>query len=1536
LIKALLWVVRKLLLIGPSAVIAVWGYNYLQLCVNYLLAPGKPVEVRYKAKAGAVLIHADSYAVDLRLHCAFIKGLRIEAPSGGVVAHSKLVDISNWDLKRGLTQSPIIDIYELSGSLVRFKNGQFELAGLLPPQQKSTSKAPYLIRVHRASILLVDLKGRPWQQFVSSNSVTISGSGPNWLAFGQAQLPGMGSAVATVQNASGVGVQINGSTNSMDGTKFLSHILTDSTLHFLDKIRNLRVGHVVASGPIEVFVPANLRFRFQTKAVVAAKDLNFQGYHLDKATFAGIVGLGGAVGKCQASLGTNVVDLDGSVSFKGKLSAGAHVVARCQDIASLPKFLARYVPPGLTFSGAKFEGWSNWSEEQGPVAQGTATVSRITYRAETATDSKVSVFVNRDQVRTDLENVILAGSKPLGSMQVDLRNKTMVAYGLGDNLSLPVIGRLTHSPGAVGAGSIHAIATGPLSAPTISFLSQAEGSYQTGKYKFGPDKLQVYGSYKKNQIRVARGYLEGKDGLFTISGNGSAAGQKLNLDVEARNVHPGRYVSGLEGVVSLSAKVSGDYKNPRAAGEVRAVDLNYKDQHVPAAVAHFVADRNHIEATHIGAISGTVDLDGSGGLNLNSSALHGSLSMTGLELAQYLGGNVAGLVDIPTISLSGSVKHPKVVARLLGTNLICGDILVDGIEALVSVTPENAVVDHATANFAGGSVSATGSYDLKTKTGSGVATSTALDLGKIVPALGESITVSGFATLTEAKVAYKDGQVSGTATGKIDNIVANGAAAGDGNWALASNGHIVSGNVSIGEVLPELRVIDLDGSYNIDDKTISGTFDSDRSPLREIVAASLRYLPATLAANRTALIAASGDVTIGAKVAGPVATPDISIGTFQINNLAYKGQPFGNLIASNISRTKRTWSIPQLTLSGPEGSISASGTVAEQGRIQAAIASVKDANLKASAFGVFVPALVTSKADAKFSATLSGDTSAPDLNATVKLNHVASAPSSSDGAKPDRDLTITLDKIGIAKGTIGIGGAYGYDGFTGSFDGTAPFSYAGGFGEGSIQAHLVLDKRELKDLPFITEFVDPARSQGTLSGELSATGPMSNLTLDGGFDFSAETLGFRFSDPNAYIKRVDDELKNVQVKLSVSGGHTLILSANGTEVRGGDISLTSNMDLPDLGSISNKDSSTIMGQFLDSPLSGRLAAKNLTFKQSAPGGYVAGVIDGETTFGGTFKNPAIGTRDKPGAFTLSHVESTLPTFPSKGSASAPSNFNPEFNLTAILKDPAHIKSSTADLLLNGNSSLKGSLTEPQAKADFVVASGTVRLPGGTVRLTQGGTVDLNYINSFGQESTAAIDVDLEGKTSITAIRYGQTTQRYDITVDITGNLLQQNGIRFDAISDPPDLSSDDVLALLGQKNLLESLGSGDPNADEQRIRDALVGFALPSVLDPYTSSLAHNLSLDYISLEYNAVNLATVDFAKSISPDFTLQYRQQVGTPPPGYRSIYDFRLVYSPRKGPKLFRRLSLSAGTDQDRPWKIALEYGVRFGGYAGPPPP
>jgi hypothetical protein len=272
--------------------------------------------------------------------------------------------------------------------------------------------------------------------------------------------------------------------------------------------------------------------------------------------------------------------------------------------------------------------------------------------------------------------------------------------------------------------------------------------------------------------------------------------------------------------------------------------------------------------------------------------------------------------------------------------------------------------------------------------------------------------------------------------------------------------------------------------------------------------------------------------------------------------------------------------------------------------------------------------------------------------------------------------------------------------------------------------------------------------------------------------------------------------------------------------------------------------------------------------------------------------------------------------------------DPRFNINLNLSQPATISASAARLTVSGSGALTGSLSKPRVTADLRVRQGQLRLPTSRVNVDPGGTLKLIYqVDEVGQ-TTARLDVNMEGHTTVTALAFNDQVQRYDVTLGIRGNLLEEGETQLTASSDPPDLNQAQILAMIGQADVIGSLANTVPRSEaERRLQGALTSVALPAVFDPITSRLAAGLGLESLSLEYNPYEQASIAFAKVLGRRLTLSGFRQISPALPGQLQHWNVSIDYRLPFHRRILNRMNLSLGADQDRPWKLSLNYTVRF---------
>ncbi|RYG30656.1 hypothetical protein EON81_24505, partial [bacterium] len=448
--------------------------------------------------------------------------------------------------------------------------------------------------------------------------------------------------------------------------------------------------------------------------------------------------------------------------------------------------------------------------------------------------------------------------------------------------------------------------------------------------------------------------------------------------------------------------------------------------------------------------------------------------------------------------------------------------------------------------------------------------------------------------------------------------------------------------------------------------------------------------------------------------------------------------------------------------------------------------------------------------------------------------------------------------------------------------------------------------------------LDATRTSGTVGGvAVLKQAPGGAAQLSGRIEAKGELA----------VEGLEDTIKKLDASMTLRGTD-LVLVVNGQPSRGGTVASTTTLDLGDPLKLAGDIAQQGPGPVLARPLESKIDLTGVVVRQSferdakalLSGGFINGNVSGAVTVKGRMNAPLVA-----GSLDISGADTTIPTVQSQPGGGGESFVDPSFDLRVRLTDPAHVKSATADLNLLGGGRIGGKLSALDITSRLNVEKGSIRLPGSNVILEQGGTIDVAFDGR--NESGAEALVNLEGRTAVTAQSPSGTIQRYDINLVVRGDLLKDGGLVLNATSDPGDLSQDRILALLGATDTLNVLNTGtDRGSAEGQVRDALIGFALPSLLDPITGRLARSIGFDYLTLEYNPFEKASVVFGRALNGGFSIQGRRQL-EPIAGQPVRYDVRLVYRPRRTRGILSRIGFSVGSDETRPLKFAVEYSVRF---------
>jgi hypothetical protein len=509
-----------------------------------------------------------------------------------------------------------------------------------------------------------------------------------------------------------------------------------------------------------------------------------------------------------------------------------------------------------------------------------------------------------------------------------------------------------------------------------------------------------------------------------------------------------------------------------------------------------------------------------------------------------------------------------------------------------------------------------------------------------------------------------------------------------------------------------------------------------------------------------------------------------------------------------------------------------------------------------------------------------------------------------------RARRVDLDTILIKEGEITASGVYNVDGFTGPIEARVPFRYPFEIpGDREITALVTLPERPLVSLTDFLPGLDIGRTEGSVHGRVEVRGLRDSLKITGLAEAKAKQFAW---------KGITTALQDLSLTTQFNG-ESVAVKASATGSEGGSIQIEDAGVR--LGSLSEVLESSV-DTLLANELFGSFKLNDFRISYVDPKeGPMSATLGGNLGFSGPMRSPLIS-----GQLLVSSVNAAPPTL--VGTASGPIQLpiDPRFDVNVLATDSMRLRLSTGNFFLGGSGKLGGRLSAPDFGSTLLVDKGSIRLPNARINLEPGGEIRISYRAGNNGVPTAKAELNMVGRTQVSAESFTGNVERYDVILNITGDLLTEGGLQLTAQSDPPDLSQERILAILGQGDVLGGRRGETFRADRQ-LQSALIGIALPYVAGSLTEKLAEQLGLDYLNVEYNTFDQLSVTAAVSLGRDVVLSGRRQISDPLPGMRAKYEVRLSYQPPFRNRTLRRFSLSIGLDQDRPWKIMVEYGIRF---------
>lgn len=1491
----------------PLAMLVLCG-AYLFACLDKLRAPGIPVKFTYEAESGRlVVVQAESYAVDWEHMTVRVYRVRIDDAAGEAMLKA--------DTLRVVYAQPRVDVYVsgVRGRLERLPDGRFSFEDALPKKQEGPAETPFRVFATDVEVTYVDATERPFlARVLSTPALRVEGAGEEVVASSDLRIDDVGLLPLLLTIGSGR-VDLAVRFDRAELAPLLPH-----ARRWLDPDL-LRDWSPADASSLRVTGPFRLVLAPEQPTLLASNlDIQASGVVLTDVLSGASARLSAQFDAWRARVVGDIVEpgrtarFDGNLAFADEFKVAGNVEASASSEQALWKPLAKLLPRDVRFQSAQWSGPLSWDGKVF-VATGKMHSDRLVFQGETLRDTRWALSVDADRLVARAEQAKWNGTTFEGGVQVRFEDGKLEGWAASRRTNLATFVAGFGGRDLAGSVTLQAVLSGTTAKPDVTLAARGQAVYSPKDGE--PRYLGIFegrGRLDGEKLAVSRFSLTSQSG--SINAYGSLALDRKTLDarlfgggIDLREFHP-----DLGGTGFFDSTVTGTLDAPVVEGKVEAYGLEYDGYEVPIVSASILATRDRLEATDLRASMGAADVDGSVSWHFESGNLDGSMSAKRVSLQDWFGTDVRGLAMVPEAKLSGTVENPILAATVEVAGARAYDVDIERSEVVLRLDKAKAIVERGTVELGQGqSIAFTGDYAFETKQGRADGSFENLRLER-VPLESEDIALGGGAN-GSFSLAIENGKID-TLTGEVSmsEVFVNGVPIGGGSASVQSAGGLWTGTAQIGQ-LGRYLLVPL-STYDEATSRIDAKLESYNFPLETIIDTLHKPLTGVASDLRVLADEARGQITGTIALSGKASDPDITFDAVSATDLVIANRSAG-AVELKASRTGRHWDLDSLTwLEGqpgvPKARLVAGGTLDEDGDID-----IRGdlQNFDLDWLHSLAPSIPKLAGKAGFAFVLGGPTRSPNL---IESSFTTSGLGYVDASGKEELLPIHLlvSDLTILDGVLVANGMVSYQDFSGKLEARVPLGALNGDPavRERARATLTANPRDASELDEAFTWLDTKRSTGQMGANLTFEGVPGDYRITAGLVTTGRIAAKGF-DTMIDGLQVSGDFRNGKLKIgaeaesSFGGGILVEAEAVMAEPQ------PRRFDLQDW-----------LSQCL---ITGTIAINDLVAAQS-PGtrNQIAATANGTIEIAGNLFSPVLrGKNGEP--VLLRNVDVTMPS-EFGGQAAAPEYFvNPRFDRVAVaLGEGARIRTGTANLLLDGSGILAGSLQYPDLTAELVIEKGTFRLPNNRVELEPGGQLDFAYRTGPYIEPRAVLDVNLEGRTNISARRYGDTIERYEITVAMRGDILQDGGVNITASSDPPDLSQEQILSVLGQRDLIEAFAQATLRPGNQATRELVLGYFLPSLVTPLTDSLASGLNLDYVNIEYNPFDQTVITAAKSFSRGLTLIVRRQLNTLP-GQRPRYEVKLNYRPPFRNWIIGRSRFGIGFDQDRPWKVTFEYGIRF---------
>ncbi len=1471
----------------PPVAMACWGGSVQLRCFGALARYRGPVAFRVPSGASFVAVSAGAFQLDVRQRTLEARSLNLAGPDGAPIGSADRVRVKvgpdGWRPVR-VTAAGVL------ARLERLPDGRWRNQELLPTEPTEPSDLPLEVRVESAVVSVVDRARREPLEIraVLRNGRYLSHREAFW-ASGLVDAPGLSlrveaSSVRRGEWTADLGLE------RLEAIRWVRWLREGPERRWLEPLADWDARRAEASGTVHLRQGRRFEVAFEGELELGGVSLQRRPL-AEQASFRGRIGTARAGGRLEArGSGWEAVG-DWIALWEPRSEVAWDGVVRVQTPSALPQIVRRFVPGDVLWSDASFEGAARWVQDSGVFLNGAVQGASVAWDGWVGTEVRASLTADPAALRLDRLSLKTAGGEVVGRLAWRPGSGELAGRLTGTGIRAePILGRWWREPPLRAVAKTEVLLGGTLAAPTANVRLQAYAGARLGDRWVDLGLVDLAAELRDGVLTVPRASSAGGLGLALASGQYKLHGGKLQGTVFLSGLEGPSWIPGLSGFGFARFSVDGSAASPVVQGRFEAFGLEYAGQSLPFLSADLRAAAKRLNVERAEAYRGTARLVARGSLDWSSGDVAATVDGSGIPAAELFGPGFSGELQEFHAALEGTIRQPKLRARAAATEIAFEGVRIQDASASLEADSERVRLGSLSGRVADGSISLKGAFDLRSGIGEAEGVLSAVPLSELSALAGPDIALGG--TLGGSmRLAFDErGLVATEAEGTLSGVTVNGTAAGSGDWSVRGAGSVLSGSLVLGQLERFLEVSDL--SLDLDRSSLSAKVQALGLPIEELWAAGRRALAPRLPSEDwvARMDQLKGRLTVSASIDGPWSAPNASVDPILLDSLTLGSEPMGSIRISG-RRSAEGWEATEIRWEGGPGDLLANGRLTEDGQLelQGDLSSLDLSILNTLGFGL---PPVQGRASVSFAAR--GPANEPLVDGSAVLQDFT--------AGGERlPLSVLLSSIRLDGTGLSFEGAVNYSNLTGPLSGSLPFTWEGGWDPArTMEVAVRIPERDVADvLPFLPA-LDPRRTSGRVSGRVALSGTVEEPQLHGSLRAELESLA---------ASGLATTFRDASVELALGDGRASVTAsaAGGT---GGRIEAELGVAFGSLRGLIERG----LEAWRSWTVEGRLRTDRLLVGESfGKGGRFSGVVDAELGAEGTLGRPRLS-----GRIVADSLEVAVPSEFAEGASPAELPIDPQLAITLQAARGARIKAPLAEVVGSGTGSVEGSLSRLRVAGTFSVSSGTLSLPNARVALDPDGVARLSYSGGLASDADVRVDVDLNGRASVTAMGPTGLYERYQLLLGFRGDLLSPEGLLITGQSDPPDLSPERIRAIIGQEDLVRTLETGD--------RRALASYALPVLFDAVTQDFARSVGLDFLGLDLGLAGEASLTAVRTFGGGWTLTFRRQVnetsGEPP-----IFDVRLNFRPPRRILPWPGFSLMLGSDQDRPWKVGVEYRRRL---------